>query len=82
MEACLNTRFQLFISSYPCKASMLLKQLWPGFAGVCGLSSEEPLSVACRWFDFGCAGYIRGEDLAEIAFMVCDGISRKAPNSR
>jgi len=33
------------------------------------------MSVACRWFDKEQAGYIAGEDLEEIAFMVSDGMS-------
>ena len=75
---------QVLASSHPRKASFPFPQMMrsrPGPAGECGLSSEEPLSVACRWFDYGCAGYMRDEDLEEIAFMVCDDISRKAPNS-
>ncbi|BDA43873.1 probable cell division cycle and apoptosis regulator protein 1 [Coccomyxa sp. Obi] len=38
---------------------------------------EEPLFVACRFFDRECTGYIEGEDLEEILFMVSDAISRK-----
>ena len=33
--------------------------------------------MACRWFDSGRAGYIRDEDLEEIAYMVCNSISRE-----
>lgn len=38
---------------------------------------EEPLFVACRFFDRECTGYIEGEDLEEILFMVSDAISRE-----
>ncbi|CAL8469862.1 g9404 [Coccomyxa elongata] len=38
---------------------------------------EELLFVACRFFDRECTGYIEGEDLEEILFMVSDAISRK-----
>ena len=40
---------------------------------------EEPLFVACRFFDRECTGYIEGEDLEEILFMVSDAISRERP---
>ena len=39
---------------------------------------EEPMLVACRWFDRELAGYIAGEDLEEIAFMVSDGMSSQS----
>ena len=39
---------------------------------------EEPMLVACRWFDREMAGYIAGEDLEEIAFMVSDGMSSQS----
>lgn len=38
---------------------------------------DEPLFVACRFFDRECTGYIEGEDLEEILFMVSDAISRE-----
>ena len=33
------------------------------------------LQLACRFFDSGCAGYIDGEDLEDIFYMVSDSIS-------
>ena len=47
-------------------------------AGASGGRWEEPVLVACRWFDRELAGYIAGEDLEEIAFMVSDGMSSQS----
>ena len=48
-------------------------------AALAAPGQAEPLSVACRWFDRECAGYLEGEDLEEIIFMVSDAISSALP---
>ena len=56
-----------------------MQKLTKCVTGASSSPSEEPLIAACRWFDHGCAGYIRDEDLEEIAFMVCNDISSMPP---
>ena len=48
-------------------------------AALAAPGQAEPLSVACRWFDRECAGYLEGDDLEEIFFMVSDAISSALP---
>lgn len=47
----------------------------PPPAAAVALGPAEPLRLACRYFDLGCAGYVDGEDLEEILYMVSDQIS-------
>lgn len=35
----------------------------------------DPLSLACRFFDRGLAGYLEDDDLEEIGYMVADNLS-------
>ena len=68
---CMSTR--VLTLQVPSKAIWMIPP-----AGASGGQWEEPMLVACRWFDRELAGYIAGEDLEEIAFMVSDGMSSQS----
>ena len=40
---------------------------------------QDSFVEACRWYDRHCAGYLRDDDLEDIAFLTMDAPSRESP---